>query len=103
MPKLRRRSWSRSIGGVNLVCESCTSGHLCSVLHLRRQDMMGEHMPESRRDLMCMLIILAARMMLNTSQNLDAWQTYFNTPSGSKLGLMNAIYQIGSLASFPFV
>lgn len=50
-----------------------------------------------------MLIILAARMMLNTSQNLDAWQTYFNTPSGSKLGLMNAIYQIGSLASFPFV
>ncbi|OOQ89572.1 sugar transporter [Penicillium brasilianum] len=41
--------------------------------------------------------------MLNASQNLDAWQTYFNTPSGSKLGLMNAIYQIGSLASFPFV
>lgn len=43
------------------------------------------------------------RMMLNTSQNLDAWQEYFGTPSGSKLGLMNAIYQIGSLASFPFV
>lgn len=42
-------------------------------------------------------------MMLNTSQNLDAWQEYFGTPSGSKLGLMNAIYQIGSLASFPFV
>ncbi|CEJ58856.1 hypothetical protein PMG11_07502 [Penicillium brasilianum] len=42
-------------------------------------------------------------MMLNTSQNLDSWQTFFNTPSGSKLGLMNAIYQIGSLASFPFV
>ncbi|CAG7942943.1 unnamed protein product [Penicillium salamii] len=42
-------------------------------------------------------------MMLNTSQNLDAWQTYFNTPTGSELGLMNAIYQIGSLVSFPFV
>ncbi|KAJ5612981.1 hypothetical protein N7510_006175 [Penicillium lagena] len=42
-------------------------------------------------------------MMLNTSQNLDAWQTYFGTPVGSKLGLMNAIYQIGSLASFPIV
>jgi hypothetical protein len=42
-------------------------------------------------------------MMLNTSQNLDSWQQFFNTPSGSKLGLMNAIYQIGSLASFPFV
>lgn len=53
--------------------------------------------------LMCMLMFVSARMMLNTSQNLDAWQNYFNTPSGSKLGLMNAIYQIGSLASFPFV
>lgn len=42
-------------------------------------------------------------MMLNTSQNLDSWQQFFNTPSGSRLGLMNAIYQIGSLASFPFV
>ncbi|KAJ5218589.1 uncharacterized protein N7498_000688 [Penicillium cinerascens] len=42
-------------------------------------------------------------MMLNTSQNMDAWQTYFGTPTGSKLGLMNAIYQIGGLVSFPFV
>ena len=41
--------------------------------------------------------------MLNTSQNIDAWQTYFNNPDGGKLGLMNAIYQIGSLCSFPFV
>jgi hypothetical protein len=41
--------------------------------------------------------------MLNTSQNIDAWQAYFHTPSGSKLGLMNATYQIGSLVSFPFV
>ncbi|CAG8973376.1 hypothetical protein HYALB_00000139 [Hymenoscyphus albidus] len=42
-------------------------------------------------------------MMLNVSQNLDQWQTYFKKPLGSKLGLMNAIYQIGSLASFPIV
>ncbi|KAJ5355922.1 General substrate transporter [Penicillium concentricum] len=42
-------------------------------------------------------------MMLNTSQNLDAWQVYFDHPNGAQLGLMNAIYQIGSLASFPFV
>ncbi|KAH6666285.1 putative lactose permease [Halenospora varia] len=42
-------------------------------------------------------------MMLNTSQNLDQWQKYFNHPKGSTLGLMNAIYQIGSLASFPLV
>jgi len=46
---------------------------------------------------------LDLRMMLNTSQNLDDWQKYFGHPDGSKLGLMNAIYQIGSLASFPFV
>ncbi|KAJ5782311.1 hypothetical protein N7457_004085 [Penicillium paradoxum] len=42
-------------------------------------------------------------MLLDTSQNLDEWQTYFNTPGGSKLGLMNAIYQIGSLVSYPIV
>jgi hypothetical protein len=42
-------------------------------------------------------------MMLNTSQNLDQWQAYFDKPTGSSLGLMNAIYQIGSLASFPLV
>jgi sugar porter (SP) family MFS transporter len=42
-------------------------------------------------------------MMLNSSQNLDKWQEYFHNPGGSKLGLMSAIYQIGSLCSFPFV
>lgn len=42
-------------------------------------------------------------MMLNTSQNLDSWQAYFDTPVGSRLGLMNAIYQIGSLVSFPII
>lgn len=41
--------------------------------------------------------------MLNTSQNLDQWQLYFHHPGGSTLGLMNAIYQIGSLCSFPLV
>lgn len=100
--RLKRRNWSRSVGGVNLVCESCTSGHLSSALRLPQQDTMGEF-SGSRRHLTTILTTSAASMMLNTSQNLDAWQTYFNTPSGSKLGLMNAIYQIGSLASFPFV
>lgn len=41
--------------------------------------------------------------MLNTSQNMDSWQDYFKKPTGSKLGLMNAVYQIGSLACFPIV
>lgn len=42
-------------------------------------------------------------MMLNSSQNLYAWKDYFHNPGGSKLGLMSAIYQIGSLCSFPIV
>lgn len=28
---------------------------------------------------------------------------YFNTPSGSKLGLVNTIYQFASLESFPYM
>jgi hypothetical protein len=40
--------------------------------------------------------------MLNSSQAMDAWQDYFGEPTGSKLGILNAIYQIGSIASFPF-
>lgn len=42
-------------------------------------------------------------MLLNTSQNLTTWEDYFNHPTGSKQGLLNAIYQIGSLVSFPLV
>jgi len=42
-------------------------------------------------------------MLLNTSQNMDQWKIFFHDPKGSKLGLMNAIYQIGSLVSFPLV
>lgn len=40
--------------------------------------------------------------MLNTSQAMDDWQDYFGHPKGSKLGILNSIYQIGSIASFPF-
>jgi sugar porter (SP) family MFS transporter len=40
--------------------------------------------------------------MLNSSQVMDEWQEYFDHPEGSRLGLLNAIYQIGSIASFPF-
>lgn len=39
--------------------------------------------------------------MLNSSQVMDKWQTYFGHPKGSKLGILNSIYQIGSIASFP--
>lgn len=40
--------------------------------------------------------------MLNTSQTMDDWQDYFGHPTGSKLGILNSIYQIGSISSFPF-
>lgn len=39
--------------------------------------------------------------MLNSSQVMDEWQVYFGEPKGSKLGILNSIYQIGSIASFP--
>lgn len=40
--------------------------------------------------------------MLNSSQVMDDWQEYFDFPTGSRLGILNSIYQIGSIASFPF-
>ena len=39
--------------------------------------------------------------MMNGLQSLPYWQDYFGHPEGSKLGILNAIYQIGSIASFP--
>lgn len=35
-------------------------------------------------------------------QLLDQWERAFNFPSGSKLGLLGAIQNIGSLGSYPF-
>ncbi|KAI5120581.1 hypothetical protein M0805_002531 [Coniferiporia weirii] len=40
--------------------------------------------------------------MMNGLQLLDQWESAFNNPSGSKLGLLGAIQNIGSLASLPF-
>ncbi|KAI0792413.1 hexose transporter [Abortiporus biennis] len=40
--------------------------------------------------------------LLNSFQSLDNWENYFNTPTGSRLGLLNAIQNIGSLAAYPF-
>lgn len=42
-------------------------------------------------------------MFFNSVQNFDTWQEYFDHPSGSKLGLVGALYQIGSLVSIPIV
>jgi len=39
-------------------------------------------------------------MMMNNSQNMKYWQTFFDKPEGSRLGLMNNAYNLGSIASF---
>ncbi|KAK4689144.1 hypothetical protein P7C73_g973, partial [Tremellales sp. Uapishka_1] len=39
--------------------------------------------------------------MMNGLQSLDTWQTYFNMPTGSVLGLFNCIQPVGQILSFP--
>ncbi|KAI0087344.1 general substrate transporter [Irpex rosettiformis] len=40
--------------------------------------------------------------LMNSFQSLDLWKSYFGFPHGGKLGLLNAIQNIGSLAAYPF-
>jgi sugar porter (SP) family MFS transporter len=40
--------------------------------------------------------------MMNGLQTLPQWRNAFNNPQGGKLGLLNAIQNIGSLAAYPF-
>ncbi|GAB1310830.1 hypothetical protein MFIFM68171_01040 [Madurella fahalii] len=42
-------------------------------------------------------------MLFNSVQNFEQWKAYFHNPQGSLLGLVGALYQIGSLASIPIV
>ncbi|KAL2270194.1 hypothetical protein VTJ83DRAFT_2378 [Remersonia thermophila] len=42
-------------------------------------------------------------MLFGSLQNMEQWKSYFNDPSGSELGLLGALYQIGSLGSIPLV
>ncbi|KAI1852331.1 hypothetical protein JX265_006381 [Neoarthrinium moseri] len=39
----------------------------------------------------------------NAVQNFESWLDFFDNPNGSTLGLLGALYQIGSLASIPLV
>ncbi|KAK4569730.1 hypothetical protein LTR86_002698 [Recurvomyces mirabilis] len=41
--------------------------------------------------------------MLNAMQFFPTWIKFFNDPEGSRLGLLSAMYSIGSIASLPFV
>ncbi|KAJ0272258.1 hypothetical protein COL940_010540 [Colletotrichum noveboracense] len=40
-------------------------------------------------------------MFFNSVQNFESWKEYFDSPSDHLLGLLAALYQIGSLASIP--
>ncbi len=42
-------------------------------------------------------------MFFNSVQNFESWKAYFGDPEGSMLGLLGALYQIGSLVSIPLV
>lgn len=42
-------------------------------------------------------------MFFNSVQNFDSWKEFFDDPQGSDLGLLVALYQIGSVASIPLV
>jgi hypothetical protein len=48
-------------------------------------------------------ITLSCRSMLNNIRILPQWNDYFNNPQGSNLGLLTALYSIGSIASLPIV
>lgn len=42
-------------------------------------------------------------MFFNSVQNFDSWKDYFDHPTDHLLGLLAALYQIGSLGSIPIV
>ncbi|KAH7304087.1 major myo-inositol transporter iolT [Stachybotrys elegans] len=41
--------------------------------------------------------------MMNSLQAVEAWRSYFNYPSSSTLGLLNAMYSLGALMAIPFI
>ena len=48
-------------------------------------------------------LLTAIRSLMNTSQLLPDWQEVMGTPLGSTLGLLSAMYNIGSIVSLPLV
>lgn len=54
----------------------------------------------------CLLLITSSTngydgSMMNGLQSVQEWETFFNFPTGGKLGLLNAIQNIGSLGALP--
>ncbi|KAF9036263.1 general substrate transporter [Panaeolus papilionaceus] len=55
----------------------------------------------------CLLLITSSTngydgSMINGLQSVQEWEKFFNFPQGGKLGLFNAIQNIGSLCAYPF-
>lgn len=57
--------------------------------------------------LMCVVITAATNgydgSIVNALQSLDVWQSYFNHPEGSLLGIFSAIFSVGSIVAIPIV
>ncbi|KAI9898794.1 hypothetical protein N3K66_007154 [Trichothecium roseum] len=41
--------------------------------------------------------------MMNSLQAVESWEKYFDYPSSSRLGLLNAMYSLGALMAIPFI
>ena len=41
--------------------------------------------------------------MMNSLQAVESWVDYFDDPSSSRLGLLNAMYSLGALMAVPFI
>ncbi|TRM63692.1 general substrate transporter [Schizophyllum amplum] len=57
--------------------------------------------------LTCLLLITSSTngydgSVMNAFQSVDQWKEYFGHPEGSRLGLLNAIQNIGNLCAYPF-
>jgi MFS family permease len=39
--------------------------------------------------------------MMNSLQSVTYWKDYFGNPNGAPLGLLNAIYPVGSICAMP--
>lgn len=66
--------------------------------------------PALRKTYICLMFVVLTSAtngydgsMMNGLQTLPYWQSYFNNPHGSLLGLLNCIMAVGSLSAIPIV
>lgn len=105
-PRFEKVSWTKEPGlrqlyfyAVVLCVASATTGydgyvlHLCIHLFLYLVPyFVADH-----------VTITHYSMLFNSVQAFDTWKDYFDNPQGQMLGLLGALYQIGSMISIFFV